>query len=121
MYPDQIREKIHFQGFSLADLYPYCIVQYLFRGDGVDHRYELFRYYDIYQLVYQTQKHILIKISCNSMPNISDEDYRTLEVKIHTEIQKIFSQFMKDFETKTVRPDKTVTTEKIGNLTRREN
>ena len=55
------------------------------------------------------------------MPNISDEDYRTLEVKIHTEIQKIFSQFMKDFETKTVRPDKTVTTEKIGNLTRREN
>lgn len=60
MYPDHIREKIHFQGFLLADLYPDCIVQYLFRGDWVDHRYELFRYYDIYQLVYQTQKHIFV-------------------------------------------------------------
>jgi hypothetical protein len=44
---------------------------------------------------------ISIKDGFTLMPRISREDYETLELKIHTEIQKIFSQFMEDLENKT--------------------
>lgn len=45
------------------------------------------------------------------MLKISKEDYHSLELKIQTEIKKIFSQFMEDLENKTVGPDQTVTTQ----------
>jgi hypothetical protein len=43
------------------------------------------------------------------MRKISQEDYRSLELKIHTEIKKIFLPFMEDLENKTVEPGETVT------------
>ena len=43
------------------------------------------------------------------MLTISDEDYDTLELKIHTEIQKIFVQFISDLEKRKTGPGKTAT------------
>lgn len=40
------------------------------------------------------------------MPRISRDDYRALELKVQTEIQKVFSQFMDDLENKAVEEDK---------------
>ena len=42
------------------------------------------------------------------MLKISKEDCRSLELKIQKEIKKIFSEFMKDLENKTVEPDEPV-------------
>ncbi len=42
------------------------------------------------------------------MLKISREDFRSLELKIQTEIKTIFLQFMEDLEKKTVKPDETV-------------
>jgi hypothetical protein len=39
------------------------------------------------------------------MLKISTEDYRSLESKIQSEIKKIFSQFLKDLENKTIESD----------------
>jgi hypothetical protein len=54
---------------------------------------------------------IWIKISCNLMLKISEKDYHSLELKIQTEIKKIFSEFLEDLENKTVEPDETATTQ----------
>jgi hypothetical protein len=56
---------------------------------------------NINQLVYQITKFILLYISCKSMPHISEEDFRALELKIHAEIHAIFSQVMEDSKNKT--------------------
>ncbi|MFA4861892.1 hypothetical protein [Methanoregula sp.] len=44
------------------------------------------------------------------MPTITDEDYRSLELKIHTEVNRIFSQFMEDLESKTRENEESVPT-----------
>jgi hypothetical protein len=49
------------------------------------------------------------------MGKISKEDYRSLELKIHNEIKKIFLQFMEDLENKTVESSETVTTQGLRN------
>jgi len=51
----------------------------------------------------------LIKNNFTAMRKISREDYRTLELKLHSEIQTIFSEFMEDQKNMTVLPDATVT------------
>jgi hypothetical protein len=54
---------------------------------------------------------ISIKDGFYFMPRISREDYQSLESKIHTEIQKIFSQFMEALENKNRESDETVHTQ----------
>jgi hypothetical protein len=51
---------------------------------------------------------ISIKDGFTFMPRISREDYESLEKKIQTGIQKIFSQFIEDLENKTSGSGKTV-------------
>jgi hypothetical protein len=41
-HPDPVREKIYFQGFFLANLYPDCSIEDLLCGDGVNHRYGVY-------------------------------------------------------------------------------
>lgn len=43
------------------------------------------------------------------MLKISEEDYRSLEMKIQAEVKKIFTQFLKDLERKNTEPDETLT------------
>jgi len=60
------------------------------------------------QVVYQMIRLILFNTIFIFMLKISREDYRSLELKIQVEIKKIFSQFLKDLENKTIEPDETV-------------
>lgn len=43
------------------------------------------------------------------MAKISKEDCHSLELKIQTEIKKVFSQFIEDLENNTVEPENTIT------------
>ncbi len=66
-------------------------------------------------MIYQITTLISIKDSCISMPRISEDDFRSLELKVQAEIKKIFSHFRENLEHKTGGDSETVPRQQVRN------